>query len=212
MEGLTLDNANLENLRDQAMRLTSAGLSLTTLFADEASRLNRKDETSRLIALHSSISQQLDQAKSSEDAASYGHSQAKLITSLGGLIVGSALKMTSKDKQLLAFSDHLLKNLGGKRRPFGMVLVCIGPKGLPDGVEVVSISRLARESDRDEPEVINKLQQRGCLLFSEKELSLLIDRLVDDVREGRLCLPISREKLSGITASNKSKLRSKKVE
>jgi len=198
MEGLTLDNANLKNLRGQAMRLTSAGLSLTNLFADEASRLNRKDEASRLKALHSSISQQLDQTKSRENAASYGHSQAKLITSLGGLIVGSAIKMTSKDKQLLAFSDHLLKNLGGKRRPFGMVLVCIGPKGLPDGVEVVSISRLARESDRDEPEVINKLQQRGCLLFSEKAFSLLIDRLIDGVLEGRLLLPISVEKLSEI--------------
>jgi hypothetical protein len=198
MESLKSFHDHLENLQHQARKLISAGLSLTELFAEEAKRLSKEDEASRLIALHSSISQQLDQAKSSEGAASYGHSQAKLITSLGGLIVGSAIKMTSKDKQLLAFSDHLLKNLGGKRRPFGMVLVCIGPKGLPDDVGVVSISRLARESNREESQVINELKERGHLLLSENAFSLLIDKLINDVQEGRLLLPISKEKLSEI--------------
>ena len=202
MEGMTPSHTFPKNLRCQARHLTSVVLSLINLFAKEALRLSRKDEASRLEGLCSSIRQQLYCVKSGEDAASYGNSQASLLISLGGLAVSGAIKMVSKDKQLSAVSDHLLKNLAGKQRPFGMVLVCIGPKGLPDGVEVVSISRLARESDRQECDVINELQQRGYLLFSEETFSLLIDRLINGVLEGRLLLPISVEKLTEIKTAS----------
>ncbi len=202
MESLTSHSARLRNLQRQARELTSDSLSLANLLAEEASRLNREDEASRLKALHSSISQQVDEAKSLEIAASYGHSKAKLITSLTGLAVGVAIQVASKDKRALAFSDHLLRNLGGKRRPFGMVFVCIGPKGLPDDVGVVSISELARESNREESEVISKLRERGHLLLSENAFSFLIDKLIKDVQEGRVLLPIPADRLSEINASS----------
>ena len=195
MEGLNSFHTYLKNLKHQARRLTSTCLSLIALFAQEANRLNREDEASRLKALYSSIRQQLDLAKWSEDSASYGHSKADLISSLGGLALGGIVKRVSKNKRLSAFADYLLESPINKELPFGSVLVCIGLKGLPDDVRVVSISKLARESNRPESEVIHELQECGCLLFSEKEFSLLIDRLIDDVREGRLCLPISGEKL-----------------
>ncbi|GAI95156.1 unnamed protein product, partial [marine sediment metagenome] len=202
VEGLTTHGTYLKNLLRQARRLTSTALSLVSLFAEEANRLNREDEASRLKALCSFIRQQSDQAKRGEDAASYGHTKADLISFLGGLAVSGAIKMVSKNKQLSAFADYLLENPISKERPFGMVLVCIGPKGLPDGVEVVSISRLARESDRQECDVINELQQRGYLLFSEEAFSLLVDRLINDVLEGRLLLPISVEKLTEIKTAS----------
>jgi hypothetical protein len=69
---------------------------------------------------------------------------------------------------------------------------------MPEDVQVVSISRLARASKREESEVINELQGRGCLLFSEKAFSLFIDKLAPDVQEGRLDLPVFREKLMEI--------------
>jgi hypothetical protein len=209
MEGLTSHSACLRDLQRQARELTSDSLSLVNLFAEESSRLNRQDEASRIRALYSSIRRQLNEAKRLESAASYGHSRAKLITAVGGLAVGSIIKMTSKDKGLLAFSDHLLRNLGGKERPFGTVAVCIGPKGLPDDVGVISISELARESNREESEVISKLRERGHLLFSEEAFSRLIDRLVADVQEGRLLLPVPAEKLAEILTSSWVKLKAK---
>ena len=202
MEGITPSHTCPKNLRCQARHLTSVVLSLINLFAKEARRLSRKDEASRLEGLCSSIRQQLYCVKSGEDAASYGNSQASLLISLGGLAVSGAIKMVSKDKQLSAFADYLLESPTSKERPFGMVLVCIGPKGLPDGVEVVSVSRLARESDRQECDVINELQKRGYLLFSEEAFSLLIDRLINGVLEGRLLLPISAEKLTEIKTAS----------
>ena len=202
---------HLENVQCKAKNLTATGLALTNLFAEEAGRLNRWDEASRLRTLHFSIRRQLDSVKSGEDAASYGYSQANLIASLGGLAVGGMIKMASKNKQLSVFADYLLKS-PSKEQPFGTVFVSIGPRGLPDDVEVVSISQRARESNRPESEIINKLQKGGYVLFSEKTFSLLIDRLIDDVREGRLRLPVSREKLSEIKASGELKTDAKKLE
>ena len=124
--------------------------------------------------------------------------------------MGVAIQMASEDKRALAFSDHLLKNLGGKERPYGMVLVSIGPKGLPDDVGVVSVSELARESDREESEVISKLRERGHLLLSEEAFSRLIDRLIADVQEGRLLLPVPAEKLAEILTSSWIKLKAGK--
>jgi hypothetical protein len=212
VEGITTHYTNLKALLSRARRLTSSASSLAAIFTEEADRLSRRDESSRLRASHSFIRQQLDRAKKGEDAASSGHSQANLIASLGRLAVGSLIKMASKNKQLSASADYLLEGFGNTERPFGRVLICIGPEGLPDGAEVVSISRLARDSNREESEVIKQLREGGHLLLSEQAFSLLIDRLTDDVREGRLCLPVSREKLSEITLSNKLKLRVKKVE
>jgi hypothetical protein len=210
MEGLTPNSAYLKNLRYQVRELAAASLSLSNLFAEEAVRLNRRDEASRLEALYLSIRQQLERAKSNEDAASYGHNKTNLKVSLGKLVVGGTIKMVSKNEQLLAFSDYLLNGLGGAQRPFGTVLICVGPKGVPDDVHVVSISWLARESNLEESEVISELQGHGCLLFSEKAFSLLIDRLTCDVQEGRVFLPIPAEKLTEIDTSSCLKLVVKK--
>ena len=204
MEGLTTYGTYLKNLLRRARRLTSSAFSLSAIFVEEANRLSRWDEASRLTTLCFSIRWQLDWLKSGEHAANYGYSQANLMVSLGGLTVGGIIKMVSRNEQLSAFADYVLKSPTNKERPFGLVLIYIGPKGLPDDAGVVSISQSARESNQEEFQVINALQERGHLLLSEKAFSLLVDRLVDDVREGRLRLPISRETLSEITASGES--------
>lgn len=200
MESLKSFHDHLENLQHQARRLTSTGLSLITLFAGETNRLSREDEASRLRALYSSIRQRLERVKRNEDSASYGHSQANLMLSLGGLAASRIIEMVSENKQLSTMTGYLLQGLGNKQRPFGTVLVCIGPKGLPDDVGVVSISRLARESNWDEPEVINELQERGYILFNEKEFSFLIEKLIGNILKGRLRLPIPKEKLTEVKA------------
>ena len=202
MADLTDVDTYMKNLRNQAATLTETALSLISVFAEEANRLNRQDEASRLNALHSSIGQQLHQVRRSEDSAEYGHVQADVISSLGGLALGGIVKRVSKNKRLSSFADYLLESPNNKQRPFGNVLVCIGPEGLPDDVRVVPISRLARESNQEEPEVINELREHGYLLLSEKAFSLLIEKLVDDVQEGRLRLPISLEKLPEVRKLN----------
>ncbi len=201
MGSMTISKAFLEDLADQARKLTSDVLCLVNLFDEEAIQLSRHDAVSRIRALHSSVSQQLDSKKESERAAHYGGTKARMVTSWGELAAGSLILLATKDKGWRVFSDHLLRNVGGKRRPYGTVMVCVGPKGLPDDVQVVRISELARESNREESEVIGKLRKSGLRLFSEEDFSRLIARLVAEIQEGRLALPVPPEKLPDVQPS-----------
>ena len=193
---------HLKNLQAQEKQLTETGLALDALFTEEESRLSREDEASHLRSVYQATVEQLQRLEEMEAVTKHGHSRVNLILSLGELFLTA---MISKGRRMLAIADCLLKNSSDKQQPFGLVLISVGPRGLPEDLQVVSISQLARESNRAEPEIISKLREDGYLLFSEKEFSLLIDRLIDDIREGRQHLPVSREKLSEIAALNKPK-------
>ena len=183
---------HLRNSQSQAKKLTEAGPALNALFATEGTRLNREDEASRLRAMYDSIVEQLQRLRQIEASSSRSHSQANLMLSLVEVAVTA---MVSKGRRLSAITDCLLRGPTTRKQSFGLVMVCIGPAGLPDDVGVISISQLARESGRPQPEVINKLQEKGSLLFDEEAFAILTDGLVDHVREGKLHLPVSRDKL-----------------
>ncbi len=205
MENLRSHHIHLENLQHQMRRLTATGVSLITLLTEEANRLSREDEVSRLKALYRVVVNQSQQVESSENSARGRHIKRGLSFSVAGLFANIAATEISKSKPVSLVLRHLFDSPGDEQRPFGRVLVCIGPEGLPDDAGVVSISQLAREANREESGIINKLREHGYLLLGEKAFSLLIDRLVADVREGRLRLPVSREKLAEITASGEPK-------
>lgn len=209
MENLKQFHSQLKNLKAQAKKLTESGLDLNALFDQEEIRLKREDAASSLRAVYHAVVEQLQQLERAEASVKYGHSQVSLILSLSGVAVSA---MGSKSKRLSAIADHLRQTSTDEQQPFGLVTVCVGPKGMPDDVKGVSISQLARESRRPEREVVNKLQDDGYLLFSQEAFSTLIDRLIGDVREGKLRLPISRDRLAKIAGLNKPKLRIKFIE
>jgi len=68
-------------------------------------------------------------------------------------------------------------------------MVCIGHKGIDEDVGVANISQLARQSDRQEYPVMQELREQGYLLYNENDFSILINRLVSDIREGRCVYP-----------------------
>jgi hypothetical protein len=192
----------LKNLHSESKRLIEARLALNTLFAEEETRLEREEEVSILQGVRRSIVEQLQRLRNVETSASCGHSQASAVLFVAEL---AATAIVSQGNRASAIKDYLLRKATDKKEPFGLVMVCVGPRGLPDDVEGVSISKLARESSRLEPEIVNKLQGDGYLLFGKEVFSSLIDKLIADLRHGKLRLPISRETLSDIVESSKSK-------
>ena len=208
MESLKSFRDRLKNLHAEGEKRIEARLALNALFVEEEIRLKREDNVSTLRVVHCTIVEQLQWLKQIEASASCGHSQANLVLFPIGLALTA---MFSKGERPSAITDYLLRGSADRQRSFGLVMVCIGPNGLPDDAKAVSISRLARESYRPEPEIRNNLQRDGYLLFSEGEFSLLVDRLIVDVREGKLHLPVSREKLAEIAGLNKPKSRIKIV-
>jgi len=195
MATITGKDTNLKNLRQRASELASGAESLVALFEQEEIHSGRRDEVARLKALRSAVLQRIDQARDEEAAASYGHSKAEVVSSLFRLGAG-LITMTSKNRTMRAISRQLLAGSSGREPPYGTVIVRIGPKGLPEDIEVVSISSLARESKRNESEIMDRLLARGNLLFGEETFSRLIDRLAGEILGGRLSLPVFADRLS----------------
>ena len=195
MEDVNNIGARLQGLCRRAAKLSSAADALGAIFEDEAARLRRVDQVACLKTLLSNVLGELERTKRRETSASLGHSQASLVGSLFQLGAG-LITMTSENRTMRAISRQLLAGPSGTEPAFGTVLVCIGPKGLPGDVGVVSISRLARESGQDESEVIERLLAGGNLLVDEESFSLLIDRLAGEILKGRLGLPVSTGRLS----------------
>jgi len=202
MEGLKPFREHLQNLWSQTEKLIDARLGLNALFAEEETRLQREDEASTLEAVYGTIAEKLKELRGIEDSASYRHSRTDAISYVTGLIREA---IVSKDDRASAVKDYLVRKATERKQPFGLVMVCIGPKGLPDDLEAVSISQLARDSNRLESEIVKGLRENGYLVFTEEAFSYLIDRLTTDVRQGKLRLPVSREKLADIAGFNKPK-------
>lgn len=212
MEGLESFHAYLKNLCHQAGILTDAAVSLDKSFEAEAGRLTREDGAQCLKVIHATVAEELERARRLESAANYGYTKASLPFSITGSIVKIIVAATTENQRVCNLVDHVFDTSAEKKRPYGTVMVCVGPKGLPDDVRVVSISKLARESNRPESETMQKLRKRGYLLFNQEAFSHLIDKLVIDVRDGRLHLPISSEKLSEVGTSGYLRLENKRAE
>lgn len=204
MESLTPHRAYLKDLRQQVVKLISDSLSLVTLLIDESNRLKKEDQVSSLEALSLYIKEQIERTEDSEDSAKYGYYKAGVVISSIGLAASIGVRLALKGKRSRNLSKYLLSNVEDKQPHFGTVLVSVGPGGLPEDVEVVSISRLARETNRDEPEVIKRLLGHGYLLFDGESFSHLIQRLIADIQEGLLLLPIPIQELAKIQSSGRT--------
>jgi len=202
MERLKSFHDRLKDLQSQGKKLIEARLALNALFVEEETRLEREHEVAILEVVRCSIVEQLQRLRHIEASASCGHSQANLVLFPIGLALTA---MFSKGEELSAITDYLLHEPTDRQQPFGLVMVCIGPNGLPGDARAVSISQLARESNRTEPEIVHRLQENGYLVLSEQVFASLSDRLVADIREGKLRLPVPRQKLAEIAGLNKPK-------
>ena len=194
MAGMKVGDVELKGLQKKAAKLASATESLTTLFDQEETRLKRKAKVTRLKLLRSTILQQAEQERVTEISASIGYKQRTLITQSAGLLIS----VFSKNNKVQSVARSLREKSASEKRAFGAILIRIDKKGLPNGVDVVHISRLSRESNRSETEVINCLKKDGSLLLSEENFSRLIYKLIEGILEGYLTLPVNIQKLSQI--------------
>lgn len=198
MEGLESFHIYLKNFQHQAGILAEAVVSLSKSFEAEADRLTIEDGVRRLKEIQATVVSELERLRQMEDAASNNSRRAILRFEVVGLAARIIVAASTENRRTRNFVNQVFDTDANKKPPYGTVMVCVGPNSLPDDVRVVSISGLARESNRPESEITQKLQKGGCLLFSQERFSHLIDRLVIDARAGRLYLPIPIETLRGV--------------
>ena len=101
------------------------------------------------------------------------------------------MALAGKGKHALSVGAQWAKSEFEKRRPYGTVLVAVRRSGVQDEVDVISLSRLARESGWPEAEVKAALEARGYLLMTPQTFSRVMDGLEDSMLRGILALPIA---------------------
>jgi hypothetical protein len=184
----------LLDLKKQLRELGAACQALNDFCVTGARRIAREPDVEQLRSLATRLKHQLEKAGLSEDRAQSSLVQFDAIMSVGNLLA-TGIGIAMGKRGLVEGAERLEKIRTSKQHVFGMILICVGQGGLPDDVQVVSISELARIQNRDKSEIIRAFQQRGEWLFSPEVFLKMLDTLIEKLREGELRLPILPKQL-----------------
>lgn len=200
MGRLELFQAQLNDILHQAEILTEAAVSLSRSFEAEAERLTREDQVKHLKKIQAEIDYRLAWFRQRESTARSEYTNDRLKWSYMDFAANIFTKVITKKREANDFVNQVFDTRKDGKPPYGNVTVCIGKKGIPEEVEVVSISSLARDANQSEFNIIQQLRKGGCLILSQGAFANLIGKLITDIREGRLCLPITGGQLSETAA------------
>lgn len=182
-------------LLQQARKQRSALELLTGVFANEAQWLFRHDQAVCLRRLKISILREISNIQEQEIVASNAFTTTTLIMGAAEFALGGLVAAMFRSRRVFSVGVHLAQGELSKVKPFDTVLVTVGHGGLPDDVEVVSLSRLARELNSPESDVEASLQAHGYFLMTPDSFSNLVDELEGRVLHGYLTLPIASKQL-----------------
>ncbi len=202
MENIKVYRQRVEELLRRAREQREALKLINDSLVRESKRLYRYDQSTRLRYLKIYIIQRVNNARGDEIRASSKFPVDDLLTFTMKFALGEGIMAMTKQEGKDSFLTRLINNEQPKQRPFGKVTVEIGPEGLPDGVEVVTISRLARRYGISESEVEKELQAKGYILMKSDDFCNLIDKLERKVLDGTVSLPVSQEQIRGELTSH----------
>ena len=205
METIEVYRRRVEELLQRASEQREVLIPLSDSLVRESKRLYRYDQSIRLRYLKVYILQQVNDARGGEINASSKFPTGDLLKSLVNFAVKERIRAMTQQESKDSFLTRLIDNKQPKR-PFGKVMVKIGHEGLPDGVEVVTVSRLARRYSVSESAVEQAIQAEGYILMTSDDFCHLIDKLEHKVLDGTVKLPISPEQIRSELASHDQSL------
>jgi hypothetical protein len=162
---------------------------LEKAFADQADRLRGHDEAYCLDRLRERLMKEIWDAEFSERMASYVYTQAGKGDSLFEFGLGLL------EAFLLSPEENSAKRAAKKFipvTPFGKIMIGIGAHGLPEDVQVFSISRYARDLHTSELDAIAKWEAKGYRLFNQEAFIKFLGKLRDEILQGKSRLPIAQ--------------------
>ena len=192
MEGMTAYRQQMEALRCRAKAQVEALGVLEKAFAQEAEHLHRGDQAQCLDALRARVTYEVSHIRRMESAASFGFTKATLITGLAKLALGSLMASAVRSQEdPLSFGVWLANTSFARTAPFGNVAVAVGPGGLPDEVNVIPLSRHAREMGKSESEIMAAIEAHGYRLLTPESFFRALDQLREHVLKGAATLPVA---------------------
>jgi len=197
--------------RIKAMRLEIADQNktideLATSFNYNKQQLVQHDQIACLQTLRARILKEVEDTKLMESAAQRGSAQGSMICGLAAFATGGLFAAMNNRKDALLKGIEAANSVLNKKIPFGSVFVAIGKEGLPENVEVVPISRLARESNKSELDIRAKLQANGYLLMTPEAFIQVLDKAGRGIHRGTISLPIDIDKLKLLTYATTTKI------
>ena len=196
MDNMTPCRERVEELRSLVRSQEDALHALEKAFSQEAEHLRRHDQARCLDALEARVAQEAAHIRHMETLASLGHNTATLFSGLPVFALGSLAAAALHTKEhSLSIGAKLATRSFTRTETFGTVVVAVGPKGIPDGVSVVSLSQYARELDMSESQVIAIVKERGYRLMTPEEFLSALDELKKRVLKEVLTLPAASARL-----------------
>lgn len=195
METIEIYRRKMEDLLRQAREQRAALKPLSDSLERESKWLFRYDQSVRLRYLKASIMHKVSDALEDEARASSAFPVGDLVTGVMAFTTSLGIMAITGQKKKPWILELLLNNKQSRRRPFGKVLLALGPQGLPDGVEVITLSRLAREGGVSESEASDELQAKGHILMTPEDFYSFLGRLEPKVLDGTISLPVSLEQI-----------------
>ncbi len=166
--------------------LKSASLELNCLFDKSATLIWQQDQIAAINALRMRISEELEREKLKEDNAEYSFSKSKVFTGVASFALGSLIGAMNKSESPLSLGAQLSKQELNKQSPFGNLMITFEDSDDSDRVEVVSVSRIAREGNATESKVLSTLRAKGLLLLSPQQFWKVLDDLKRRIIEGKV--------------------------
>jgi len=195
METIASFEELIQTMRSELEQQTIALERLAIAFAGSDIQLIRHDQVARLRILKSRIMEEVQNIKRSESASQSSANTEALLSSGTAFIFGSLFMAQMGRKDALDIGSRMAELSLTKNIPFGLVLIAIGKEGLPEDLKIIPVSRFARESNKAEPEVKASWEHDGYLLVTPEQFAELLDKAVQAVLDGSLCLPIAVDEL-----------------
>ena len=196
MEVVAVCQDHLEALRRRVRTQVEALGVLQDALAKEAEHLHRQDQARRLRALTSEVMREVEGIRRAEADARHIFSEVRLFSGLAGFAFGTIGAAAAGSREHpLSVGARVAKICVGGTQPYGRVLVAVGPGGVPDDVDVVPVSRWARELHRGEAEIEAALKAKGYSAMTPEAFSGVTAELEDRVLGGTLALQAAPTRL-----------------
>jgi metal-dependent amidase/aminoacylase/carboxypeptidase family protein len=131
-----------------------------------------------------------------ERDAAYRYSDVRLMRGLAAFALGTLRAAVVNSEDPLSVGLRLAKGDLERKQSYGTVLVVIGPGGVPDDVNVISLSRWARESGRSEARIEAALKAKGYRLMTSQDFSRFMEELESRVLGEMVALPVATSSLA----------------
>lgn len=191
MESMIHYQMHIQELHSCIKIQVSAMTMLGDCFVHEAQYQYRDDQARSLDDLKKRVQREIKDIERMETASSIGFAKGTLLVGLAQFTIGSLWAVVShSDEHPLSVGLGLVENSLERTAPFGTIVIAVGPKGFPDDVQVIPLSKWARDQDKEESEVVASLRSSYPVMSAERFFGAL-EEVKGKVLKGVISLPVS---------------------